>query len=101
MVALHVVAKVRYPNSRFCLFLIPLFTVGALLAAREIYFRFPSPILKVVGLLLAAMVVTDYALSLQTKSFRYNAYNVISRDLYEAIANDAHARILTKSRVAV
>jgi hypothetical protein len=99
MLALHVVAKVHYPNSRFCLFLIPLFTVGALLAAREIHFRFPSPILRVLGLLLAAMVVTDYALSLQTKSFRYNAYDVISRELYEAIANDARSRRLTNVRV--
>jgi hypothetical protein len=37
-------------------------------------------------------VVSDYALSLQVTSFPYNAYDVISRDLYEAIARDASAR---------
>ncbi len=99
IVALHVAAKVHYPNSRLCLFLIPLFTVGALLAAQEIHFRFPSPFLKALGLLLAAAVISDYALSLQTKSFRYNAYDVISRDLYQAIANDARPRSLTNVRV--
>jgi len=96
---LHVAVHIDYPNSRYCLFVIPLFTVGALLAAREIHFRFPYPVLKALGLLLAAIVAADYALSMQTKSFRYNAYDVISRDLYEAIANDAHSRSLTNVRV--
>jgi len=99
VILLHLAVRVDYPNSRYCLFVIPLFTVGALLAAREIHFRFPSPIWKALGLLLAAIAVTDYALSLQTKSFRYNAYDVISRDLYEAIANDAGSRHLTNVRV--
>jgi len=99
IVALHVAAKVHYPESRLCLFLIPLFTVGAFLAAREIHVRFPSPFLKAFGLLLAAIVVYGYALSLQAKSFRYNAYDVISRDLYQAIANDARPRGLTNVRV--
>ena len=96
---LHLAAHIDYPFSRYCLFLIPLFTVGAFLAAREIHFRFPSPFLKALGLLLAVTVVSGYALSLQTKSFRYNAYDVISRDLYQVIANDARPRALTNVRV--
>ena len=44
-------------------------------------------------------MVSDYALSLQVTSFRYNAYDVISRDLYEAIASDARSRTLTNVRV--
>jgi hypothetical protein len=99
IVALHAAAGVHYPDSRLCLFQIPLFTVGAMLAGREIHFRFPSPFLKTLGLLLAAIVIADYALSLQTKSFRYNAYDVISRELYEAIANDARSRHLANVRV--
>ena len=99
IVFLHLATHIDYPYSRYCLFLIPLFTVGALLAAREIHFHFPSPFLKALGLLLAAAVVSDYALSLQTKSFRYNAYDVISRDLYQAIANDVRPRGLTNVRV--
>jgi hypothetical protein len=100
MVALHVLAKVHYPDSRLCLFMIPLFTVGAILVAREVHLRLPSPLLTALGLLLAAIVLADYSLSLQTKSFRYNAYDVISRDLYEAIANDARSRGLANVRVA-
>jgi hypothetical protein len=99
IVFLHLAAHIEYPISRYCLFVIPLFTVGALLAARQIHLHFPSPLLKALGLLLAATVVTDYALSFQTKSFRYNAYDVISRDLFEAIANDARLRSLTNVRV--
>lgn len=99
IVALHLVAKVHYPDSRLCLFMIPLFTVGAILAAREIHLKFPSPLLSALGLLLAAVVLSDYALALQTKSFRYNAYDVISRDLYEAIANDARSRGLSNVHV--
>jgi len=99
IVALHVITKVHYPDSRLCLFMIPLFTVGAILAAREIHLRLPSTFLSAFGLLLAAVVLSDYTLSLQTKSFRYNAYDVISRDLYEAIANDVHSRGLTDVRV--
>ena len=99
MVFLHLAVHIDYPISRYCLFLIPLFTVGAILAAREIQLLFPSPFLIALGMLLAAIVVSDYTLSLQTKSFRYNAYDVISRDLYEAIANDARSRSLTTVRV--
>jgi hypothetical protein len=99
IVVLHVVAKIDYPFSRYCLFIIPLFTIGSLLIAREVYSRFPRSYLKGMGLLIAAIVVFDYALSLHTTYFRYNAYDVISLDLYQAIASDARARSLTTVRV--
>jgi hypothetical protein len=99
IVVLHVVAKVDYPLSRYCLFVIPLFTISSLLIAREVYSRFPRSYLKGAGLLIAALVVFDYALSLHTTYFRYNAYDVISLDLYQAIANDARAHGLTTVRV--
>ena len=99
IVFFHVTTKVNYPYARYCLFLIPLFTLGSLLAGREISHRYPRPYLKGIGLLMAAVVVSDYALSLQTRYFRYNAYDVISRDLYLAIANDAQSRRLTNVRV--
>ena len=96
---LHAIARVHYPDSRLCLFLIPLFTVGAILAAREIRLRFPSPLLRAVGVVVAVIVIADYALAIQTKSFRYNAYDVISRDLYQSIEKDAHSRGLANVRV--
>jgi hypothetical protein len=99
IVVLHVIAGVHYPESRLCLFLIPLFTVGGLLAAREIQIRFPWLLLRTMGIAVALVVTADYALSIQTKSFRYNAYDVISRDLYQAIEKDALSRGLTKVRV--
>ncbi len=99
IVVLHMTAKVHYPDSRLCLFLIPLFTVGGLLAAREIHNRFPLQPLKALGLLLAAIVISDYALAINVKSFRYNAYDNISRDLYQAIEKDALSRGLTNARV--
>ena len=98
-VALHFATGVNYPFSRYCLFMIPLFTIGGVLAAQEISFRFPSAVLKVAGLLLAGVVVSDYALSFNVRSFRYNAYDVISRDLYQAIEKDALSRGLTNARV--
>jgi len=98
-VLLHFATGVNYPFSRYCLFMIPLFTIGGLLAAREISSRFPSALLKGAGLLLAAMVVCDYALSFNVRSFRYNAYDAISRDLYQAIEKDALSRGLTNARV--
>lgn len=99
IVFLHVTIKVDYPTSRYCLFVIPLFTVGGILAGREIYARFPRAYLKGFGVLLAGIVVLDYALALQTKTFRYNAYDVISRDLYQAVADDARTRGLVNARV--
>jgi hypothetical protein len=99
MVALHIAAKVHYPNGRYGLFLIPVFTLGAPLAGREIYFRFPRWPLKAVGYLVATAVVLDYALCVQTTMFRYNAYDVISRDIYQTIATDAQARGLSAVRV--
>jgi hypothetical protein len=99
MVALNLAANVHYPNSRYGLFLVPLFTLAGLLAGREIYSRFPRWPLKAAGYLLAAAVILDYAACVQTASFRYNAYDVNSRDLYQAIARDAQARGLSAVRV--
>jgi 4-amino-4-deoxy-L-arabinose transferase-like glycosyltransferase len=96
---LHVAAGIDYPFSRYCLFLIPLFMIGALLSGREIHARFPRVYLETAGLVIAVIVVFDYALSMQTSYFRYNAYDVISRDLFEAIAKDTGPRGLTNVRV--
>jgi uncharacterized membrane protein len=98
-VVLHYTTKVNYPFSRYCLFLVPLFTIAGVLAAREISSRVPSLLLKGAGLCLAVVVVSDYALSIHVNSFRYNAYDVISRDLYQAIEKDALSRGLTNVRV--
>jgi hypothetical protein len=96
---LHTIVKVNYPFSRYCLFFIPLFTIGALLTGKEIDARFPRTYSKTAGLLIAAIVVFDYALSINTSFFRYNAYDVISRELFETIAKDAVPRGLTNVRV--
>jgi len=96
---LHVIVGINYPFSRYCLFFIPLFTIGALLTAQEIYARFPRAYWKAVGLAIAAIVLFDYALSINTSYFRYNSYDVISRDLFKAIAKDAEPRGLTNVRV--
>lgn len=98
-VALHFTIKVNYPFSRYCLFLIPLFTVAGILAAQRVSSRFPSLLLKGVGLLIAAVVLLDYAFSLNTKTFRYNAYDAISLDIYQVMEKDARARGLTNVRV--
>jgi hypothetical protein len=99
IVVLHLTLKFQYPGSRFSLYLVPLLTVGSLLAGLEIYFRYKLGLLKYVGVVIAAAVLSDYVLSLQVTSFRYNAYDVISRDLFQAVANDAHALHLTNARV--
>jgi 4-amino-4-deoxy-L-arabinose transferase-like glycosyltransferase len=98
-VVLHFATKVNYPYSRYCLFAIPLFTIGGMLAARQISSQFPSILLKTPGLVLAAIVVSDYALAINVKSFRYNAYDIISRDLYQAIEKDALSHGLSTVRV--
>lgn len=95
----HISSRATWPNSRYCLFLIPLFTVGGILAGREIYSRFPHSYLKAAGLLMAAFVVLDYALSLQVSQFRYQSYDVISRELFQVIANDAQRPSSTTVRV--
>jgi hypothetical protein len=97
--ALHVAGHLKYPVSRTCLYVIPLFTVSCLLLAKEFSARVRLPGLRVAGLVLAALVMTDYALSFNAKSLRYNAYDAISRDLYRAIEKDALSRGLTNVRV--
>lgn len=99
IVVLHALARVHYPDSRLCLFLIPFFTVGSLLAARAIRLRFPWPLLRVFGVVVALVVIADYVLAIQTKSFRYNAYDVISRELYRAIEKDARSHGRANVRV--
>jgi hypothetical protein len=97
--ALHFIVHLKYPVSRTCLYVIPLFTVSCLLLAKELSARVRLPALRVAGLLIAALVMTDYALSFNTKFLRYNAYDVISRDLFQAIEKDALSRGLTNVRV--
>lgn len=98
-VILHVVAGVNYPFARLCLYLVPLFTISTILIGRTLSLRFTRYHLKALGFLLAAAILLDYALSLNTKYIRYNAYDVISRDLFLAISADAHSRGLTGVRV--
>lgn len=97
--AVYAIARTNYPNARYCLFFIPLYTVAALLAGREIAARFPNRALRAAGVLLAGLVVADYAASIQVKEFRYQAYDVISRQLYQAIAEDAQQQGLKSARV--
>lgn len=96
---LHFLVGLKFPVSRTCLYVIPLFTVSCLLLAKEFSARARLPTLRVAGLMLAALVMTDYALSFNVKSLRYNAYDVISRDLYQVIEKDALSRGLTNVRV--
>ena len=96
---LHTFLKINYPFSRYCLFFIPLFTIGAILTGREIYLRFPVSVLRGAGLLVVGIVLFDYASSLNTAYFRYNAYDKISRELFLTIANDAQPRGMTNVRV--
>ena len=95
----HILLNVNYPVSRTCLYFIPLFTISGLLVARELFFRFPRYHLRPVGLIIAAAVMFDYAVSWNTEYFRYNAYDVISRQLFLSISNDAHSRGLKTVRV--
>jgi hypothetical protein len=99
IVILHVALKVDYPVSRYCLFLIPLFTISGLLACREIYALHPRMYLKAIGFVVGAAILVDYSLSLQTTTFRYTAYDVISRDLYQAIEKDARSLGLNNVKV--
>jgi hypothetical protein len=97
--ALHFTVHLKYPVSRTCLYLIPLFTVSCLLLAKEFSARVRLLALRMVGLLLASLVLFDYASAIQARSFRYNAYDVISRDVYQAIEKDALSRGLSNARV--
>lgn len=98
-VLLHVVARVNYPFARLSLYLVLLFTLSTVLVGQELNLRFPRYHLKVLGFFLAAAILFDYAFSLNTKYIRYNAYDVISRDLFLAISADAHSHGLTGVRV--
>jgi len=97
--ALHLIVHLKYPVSRTCLYVIPLFTVSCLLLAKEFSARVRLPGLSMAGLLLAGVVLLDYASVMQARTFRYNAYDIISRDLYQVIEKDALSRGLTNVRV--
>jgi hypothetical protein len=98
-VILHVFFRLNYPFARLSLYLVPLLTLSVMLVGQELNLRFPRYHLNVLGFFLAAAVLSDYAVSLNTKYIRYNAYDVISRDLFLAISTDAHAHGSTGIRV--
>jgi hypothetical protein len=97
--AVYAMARTDYPNARYCLFFVPLYTVAAFLAGQEIAARFPRAHLRAAGVLISALVLADYALSIQVKEFRYQAYDVISLKLFQAIADDAQRQGLKSVRV--
>lgn len=97
--AVYAITRTNYPNARYCLFFVPLYTVAALLAGREIAARFPRAHLGAGGVLISALVLADYALSIQVKEFRYQAYDVISLTLYQTITDDAQRQGLKSVRV--
>jgi Dolichyl-phosphate-mannose-protein mannosyltransferase len=96
---LHIVANVNYPVARTCLYFIPLFTLGGMLSAKEFSWRLTSWPLKFAGLSLSFIILCDYAAALNTKYFRYNAYDSISRTMFQVILNDARSRALSTVRV--
>jgi hypothetical protein len=96
---LHIVAKVNYPVARTCLYFIPLFTLGGMLSAKEFSWRLPIWPLRFAGLLVSFVILFDHAAALNTKYFRYNAYDSISRSMFQVILNDARSRALSTVRV--
>lgn len=99
ILALHFTLGMKYPLSRTCLYLIPLFTISHLLFAREISFRYPLPILRFAALLVGLFVLVDYGVCLQTRSFRYNSYDARSREAFLSIAEDAKSRAAGAARI--
>jgi hypothetical protein len=99
IVILHLTLKAEYPFYRYCLYLVPLFSISGLLVGQAISSQLSSQLLRGTGLIIAAIIVLDYALCFGSKTLRYNAYDVISRDLYQVIENDARSHALTNVRV--
>jgi hypothetical protein len=97
-VILHIVARVNYPVARTCLYFIPLFTLGGILSAKEFCLRF-SDRLRPMAFLMGFAILFDYAFALNTKYFRYNAYDSISRSMFQVIVNDARSHTLSTIRV--
>jgi uncharacterized membrane protein len=95
---LHILARVNYPVARTCLYFIPLFTLGGILSAKEFCLRF-SDRLRPIAFLLGFAILCDYAIALNTKYFRYNAYDSISRSMFQVIVNDARSHTLSTIRV--
>src|ERR1700688_3148521 len=98
-VILHIVANVNYPVARTCLYFIPFFTLGGMLSAKEFSWRLSIWPLKFAGLLLSFVILYDYTAAMNTKYFRYNAYDFVSRTMFQVILNDARSRALSTVRV--
>jgi hypothetical protein len=96
---LHLILKANYQYSRTTLYAISFFTLGALLTLDEFTIRIRSYALRIICFLLIVAVLCDYVISLNTRYFRYNAYDSISRSLFQTIANDAKSRGLNPVRV--
>src|ERR1700688_601187 len=72
---------------------------GGMLSAKEFSWRLSIWPLKFAGLLLSFVILYDYAAAMNTKYFRYNAYDSISRTMFQVILNDARSRALSTVRV--
>ncbi len=95
---LHFGARMKYPVSRVCVYLIPLFTVAYLSVVR-IWSHIPSRASRVARIVVAVVVLYDYAVSLQARSLRYNAYDAESRNAFLAIQGDGLRRGLTSANI--
>jgi hypothetical protein len=98
-IVLHVVANVNYPVSRTSLYFVLLFTISALLLGQEMLHHWHGTLAKAIRLLVVFVVLLDYTASVNTRYFRYNAYDSISRDMFRAVEGHARSRGLTGVRI--
>ncbi len=99
VVLLHWTMHMKYPVTRTCLSAVLTVTLGSVLVGREVLSRYPVFLLRPAGLLLIAALIVDYAASLNSAYFRYNAYDSISREIFLAVSHDATSRSVAGARV--
>lgn len=96
---LHVAIRMNYPVARTSVYFVPLLSIAAILTTQEISSRIRGAWWKILSALIAIVVIADYAACFNTKYFRYNEYDLISRQLFQSIYADARSRALDHVRI--
>jgi hypothetical protein len=96
ILGMHKIGGVKYPVTRTCLYVIPLFTISLLLVIRDLPFR---SVYRSMGLAVAILAVASYAASSHLKYYRYNAYDETSREMFFHVLSDIKSGGLEKVRI--
>lgn len=97
--ALHFAIGLRLPLSRTCLFAVPLFALGSILASQHLAAIRKWRRFRVAGVLALTVILADFVACTHVRYCRYAAYDGVSRQVFLAVATNLRQSGAARARM--